>query len=334
MRPGAGLFAEWQPSYAECGISTFPVCGKRPSVKGYLKLDVPASRELASRYGNADAFGFALKRSKIVVVDIDSPDERILCEALDHYGQTPILVRSGSGNYHAWYRRRDEGRRIRPDRSRPIDILGDGYVLAPPSTGGRNPYQMIQGTLDDVARLPFLQEVPGISKAAGATIGRGSRNKTLFHDCMEQGRYCDDLDAMLDVAHTVNAGFVPPLDVAEVLKTARSAWGYTERGDNWFGRRSVVSSHEEIDALLYSHPDAYILLTILRRHNWGRGSFYVANEMAGYMPGGGWARKKLAGARTRLAELEKIFLVRRGSKSGSPALYSFRRPLGDRATRQ
>ena len=38
-----GLFAEWQPRYAEHGIATFPVRGKVPAIRNYLRLRPPAA---------------------------------------------------------------------------------------------------------------------------------------------------------------------------------------------------------------------------------------------------------------------------------------------------
>jgi hypothetical protein len=138
-----GTFAEWQPRYADHGIATFPVVidgsGKRPAVKGYLKVGSNLSRELALRFAANDAFGFVLGcRHRITVLDIDTPDERVLSAALAKHGASPFVVRSGSGNGQAWYRHGGEGRHVRPwGREPPIDVLGGGYVVAPPSVGTR-----------------------------------------------------------------------------------------------------------------------------------------------------------------------------------------------------
>jgi hypothetical protein len=317
-----GAFAEWQPRYAEHGIATFPVHGKKPAVRGYLRLGLPASSKLTAKFENADAFGFALRPAGIAVVDVDTPDERVLVEALDHYGPTPIVVRSGSGHFQAWYRRQDEGRRIRPDPNRPVDVLGAGYVVAPPSAGPRRLYEIIQGTLADLDRLPVLQQLRPTVTAPAASVGQGARNDALWRHCMREARYCDDVDALLDVARTRNATFAPPLADAEVVKTAISAWDYTERGENWFGcGRRVITTHDEIDRLLQDHPDAFMLLMMLRRHHWGR-EFVVANEMAQHMPGGGWARKRFVAARRHLIEIGAIVPVQ-PARQHMPAVYRF-----------
>jgi hypothetical protein len=99
-----GLFSKWQPQYAALGIATFPVAedavGKRPAVRGYLKVGLGLSSGLAARFSNNNAFGFALgPRDGITVLDVDTPDERILSRALAKHGASPLIVRSGSGNW-------------------------------------------------------------------------------------------------------------------------------------------------------------------------------------------------------------------------------------------
>jgi hypothetical protein len=54
---------------------------------------------------------------------------------------------------------RGERRQIRPDPDVPIDILGGGYVVAPPSKVAKGDYEFLQGSLDDRDRLPALQNV-------------------------------------------------------------------------------------------------------------------------------------------------------------------------------
>ena len=148
-------FAEWQPIYAAHGLSTFPVRieagDKKPMVKNYLRAGRRYSDRLAQQFPDAQAFGFALgSRTKITVLDSDSNDDRILSDAMTRHGKTPLIVRSGSGNYQAWYRHNGEGRHIRPDPRLPVDILGGGFVVAPPSRGVKSAYQIIEGSLDDL----------------------------------------------------------------------------------------------------------------------------------------------------------------------------------------
>lgn len=328
----AGLFAEWQPRYADRGIATFPVRNKRPAVKGYLQAGLRASREFAGKFPSEGAFGLACKKNRIVVLDVDSPDERLLADALSEFGPTPFVVRSGSGNFQAWYRHNGERRQVRPDH-RPIDILGGGFVVAPPSIGANGSYTILTGSLDDLSSLPEMITRPaaaapvtpvGVAPIAGLTeVGR--RNDTLWRVCMTRVRKCSDISELMGVAeHHNSLAFYEPLPDAEVRKIVASAWEKERVGDNWFGRgRMVALSTYEIDGLLGSDPDACVLLIVLRRHHWGR-DFVVANGMAPHMPGGGWTRKRFASARQRLIDEGAIEQVWPASRLRGPAVYRFK----------
>jgi hypothetical protein len=158
----SNTFRDWQPRYAERNIPTFPIeirpDTKKPMVSNYSQFGLPASASIAKKYPEATAIGFmAGRRTGLTILDVDTTDERILADALDKHGQTPVIVRSGSGHHQAWFRHNGEGRHIRafgPDT--PIDILGGGFVVAPPSRGIKADYRFIQGGLDDLDRLPML----------------------------------------------------------------------------------------------------------------------------------------------------------------------------------
>ena len=51
------------------------------------------------------------------------------------------------------WRHAGERRHVRPYENRPVDILGGGYVVAPPSISTKGSYEIIEGTLDDLANL-------------------------------------------------------------------------------------------------------------------------------------------------------------------------------------
>jgi hypothetical protein len=83
--PMIGVFQKWQPVYAERGIATIPCSpDKSPLVKHPDRFGRDASREIASRFPNAGAFGYyAGPRNGLTVLDVDSTDERILADAMD-----------------------------------------------------------------------------------------------------------------------------------------------------------------------------------------------------------------------------------------------------------
>jgi len=322
-------FRDWQPQYAAHGIATFPVAimtnGKKPLVSHYPQFGIRASTEIVQKFPDATGIGFMVgKRSRLTVLDVDCPDDRVLVDALDRHGQTPIIVRTGSGNFQAWYRWNRESRQIRPFGEKPIDLLGGGYVVAPPSQGTKSNYEFIEGGLDKLDQLPCLRNIPTYTKgqAGAATRGaepiiEGARNDTLFIHCMRAAHQCDDFDALLDLACTRNDEFLPPLLDDEVVKVATSAWKYTERGENRMGCPGVWFAANEANHLIRTDPDAFLLLSYLRANNRPARTFMIANGLERDLP---LTRKRIAAARQRLTG-PYVRLVRRASKYGGAALY-------------
>jgi hypothetical protein len=237
-----------------------------------------------------------------------------------------------------------EGRSIRPWKGEglPIDVLGvGGFVVAPPTRITKGSYEFIQGSLDDVNRLPAMRglksdiyvKVKSLSIAPDQSettefqadiIAEGSRNATLWRFCMthasthriETGKTIDRTE-LIGAARKFNADCVPPLSDSEVIEVASSAWGYEARGSNWFGTgRRVVASHDEVDQL---SPDAFYLLAVLRRRHWGR-QFAVANAMAESL---GWGLGRFRKARAELERKGKIRLVRKPNQWQGAALYDW-----------
>ncbi|MER2509212.1 MAG: bifunctional DNA primase/polymerase [Amaricoccus sp.] len=339
-----GLFAKWQPQYADVAIPSFPVIDKRPAIRGYLKVGLAGSRDLATKFGDATTFGIPLSRSKITVLDVDTSDERVLADAMSQCGRSPFIVRSGSGNWQAWYRNNGEGRRIRPDPSVPVDILGAGYVVAPPSKVAKGAYTIVEGSLADLPDLPAmgsslcaksrtynctpsplasaLPSGPAPSPLAG--VQPGERNSGLWRYLMAQTPYCDDADALIDVARTAASAFASPLPDDEVIKAALSAWRCEAEGRNWIARGRQRPAPTEPDGLMWESPDAFLLWKVLRFYNAGRARFFIANDMAKTMPPKPWKRERLAAARTVLLDHEHVTLVRRAS-TGRAAVYAWGR---------
>jgi hypothetical protein len=243
----SGRFATWQPLYAEHGIATLLNDSKRPAIKAWNKIGLPASGKFAKKFTEANALGFVTNaRNKITVLDIDTTDEKVLADALARHGQTPMVVRTASGKAHAYYRHNSERRRIRPWDDLPIDLLGaGGLVVAPPSCEKRRSYQFIAGSLDDIDRLPKMR---GLS--ADMYVGRDlcvpsddfqrtddlaadpmygmrehdGRNNALFRAIGPEARSIHGTDGTLDdliaLASRYNTRAAEPLDAAEVVKIA------------------------------------------------------------------------------------------------------------------
>jgi hypothetical protein len=141
------------------------------------------------------------------------------------FGQSPVLWRTGSGNYAMPYRYNGEARRIRPVPDLPIDVLGSGgYAVAPPSAGAERRYEFLEGSLADFERLPTIRLPANENKRVPDKIPIGKRSDVLFDFALEQARYADDLSSLLDVVRTRNMDCEEPLPDMEVVKTASPAW--------------------------------------------------------------------------------------------------------------
>lgn len=335
MAGGNGIFAKWQPVYAEAGLAAFPVDGikKKPLVSHYLKTGRLASERYASRFGEALALGIACNRSRLTVVDVDTTNETIWADAIAQHGDTPIKIRSGSGHLQLWYRNGGETRKVRPDPEKPIDILGGGFVVVPPSQGAKGGYEFLSGSLADLPSLPRLEKPPvDVTPANDATTAKnlepcsaevGKRNAALFDACMRAARACGSLEALLARAVDVNAAFPDPLPPEEVATVAQNAWRYEIDGKNKFGQEQAVQLSRSEVMTLVAKPDAFVLLSLLRLHNWDRPTFIVANEMARTMPPTGWPRKRFAAARADLMQLGFLQQVRAPSQAKGAAIYRF-----------
>jgi hypothetical protein len=318
-----GVFPEWQPLYAEQGVVTFPVKDKKPCIKGWNKVGSRGSEQLARKFPEADAFAFQCGATNgITVVDVDDSDEAVLEEAVSIFGRSPVIWRTGSGNYAMPFRFNGELRKIRPIPALPIDLLGGGYAIAPPSAGSTNRYEFIKGSLDDFADLPFAQPLNDNVQKSPKLLSpiAGKRNDDLFNFALEQARFVDDFDTLLDVVATENADLIDPLPQMEVVKLTASAWGYETRGENLKGRGgSILIGHDLYDQLSAErNDDAFMLCARLKRHHWGR-KFILAKAMA---PAMGWGLPRFYRARKTLVALGIIECIHRGGRGPSdPPVY-------------
>lgn len=313
-----GLFQQWQPIYAEAGVATFPVRDKKPAVKHWLKAGMKASAEFGRKgsFANDDAFGFACRRSKITVFDYDAPDERGFRDCLDEIGPTPLIVRTASGNFHAYFANNGERRLVRPDKTRPFDILGDGFAVAPPSRTAKGASEIICGSLQDLANLPTMklptieaaEDVEGAPPLAPQpTLAKGSRegdgrNDRLFKRMVAAGHTANSLENLMQTAAEVNAQFAEPLSGEEVSRVAGSVWRYKQEGRLFRtgGEANAVLTQSEADHL-WDQPTAMALLMRLRMAHSHRngGEFAIALAMAETM---GVSPKTFRAARETLVQ--------------------------------
>jgi hypothetical protein len=129
------------------------------------------------------------------------------------------------------------------------------------------------------------------------------------------------LTRFLDRAETLNQEHVEPMQQTEVTKIAKSAWGYTERGENRFGQHGAWFPEAEVD-LLVTEQDAFILLAYLRAKQGPDSTFMIANGLSGTF---GWGRQRLSAARELLIQRGYVRRLRHATNN-SPALYRWLSP--------
>lgn len=324
-----GIFAEACGEYLSHGVAVFPVDAekKRPSIKGPNKVGLKASRELVTKFPEADAFGFlAGQKSRITVLDVDVPGsegERKLTELMGLYGVSPLIVQTASGNYHAYYRHAGEGRWIRVN-DEAVDILGSGMVIAPPSRVASGSYQVIEGTLADLDDLPTMHVQAERDRSdAPESVREGERNNSLWRHCMRSARSCDSLDALMGVALAFNRELAVPLPDEEVASVANSAWEYTVKGSSHFGKGEVVRITRDEMMLLGPGSEAVNLLTFLRMRNGSTANFMIANGLRQHL---GWSLKRIRSARKNLITARMVEQSSAPSSETGAALYRWSKP--------
>lgn len=342
----------WQPRYASLGIPVFPVDmgpdGKRkkPLPMGYLGTTPARSKAHLSRWPEAEAFGIVPGKVGITVLDIDTQDESFLADQIAHYGHPRVIVRTASGKWHGYYRNAGEADHIRlfgPDV--PIDLKGSsrGFVVAPGSRTPYGAYEIVFGTLDDLADLtPMLRHqktqyaVASQPKPPTAIspdnddvklVEEGGRGNALFRHCLDQEPHCDAETDLIDVArYFASTMFADQMDDQEIVRTAKSAWGYRGEG-NWrakaqHGRQRVQLYGDDIADLIQADKNALVLFALLKRlHPGPTETFQIANGLVGQTWAGSMSRRELQNARKTLLEKKKVRCVVGASSKRGPALF-------------
>jgi hypothetical protein len=222
---------------------------------------------------------------------------------------------------HLYYRHDGEGREIKPDERHPIDELGGGLCIAPPSTkpaGGG--YAWLRGGLPVIPNLPkirrgAIQKPRDVERVpAGPRVPIGQRNAQLFRYCRQIVGYCDDLDQLIDAARTwSDSKCVEPMPEAEIVKTANSVFKF--QGGRKQVMRHIVES--PLYKRLIANVEVWALFSYLATENGPNAEFMVADGLG---PARGWPQRFVPKARRALLDMGAIKCVRFPRK-GVPALY-------------
>jgi hypothetical protein len=318
-------FADAAPSWAAAGIVPLPVSpnGKGWMVKHPETFRRPAAMALAAkpRFAAANLGFLCGALNRLTVIDVDSPADSELRHALRKYGDTGAIVQTPSGGRHLYFKHDGEGREIRPDESHPIDELGGGLCIAPPSskpTGGG--YAWLRGGLSVFPNLPkirsgAIQKPRDVERLpAELRVPIGQRQTLLFRYCHKVAGCCDDLDQLIDAARTwSDSKCVESLPDAEIVATAYKVWKFQG------GRKRVMQNIVEAPfySELISNLPALALYSYLSAENGPAAQFMVADGLG---PARGWPQRFVPKARRALLDMGAIKYVRYPRK-GVPALF-------------
>jgi Bifunctional DNA primase/polymerase, N-terminal/Primase C terminal 1 (PriCT-1) len=343
-------FADAAPSWAAAGIVPLPIApdGKRPLVRHPDRFGQRAALQIMPKFPDANLGFWCGSHNGLTVVDIDSPKDSELQYAQDTFGHSPVIVRTASRKYHAYYRHGGERRRIRPIKGHPIDILGEGgFCIAPPSTritGGS--YEFVCGGLADLSRLPTIRagalqsrEPAPIGKAASSAINAevvpiGQRNDTVFRLALALAHHAETQADLLAQARKAKAKLAdPPLPDAEVQRAVGSAWRY-----KMIGRLMVPGMDSAIllpaasikRLLAGGDTDALALITMARKAHGstpGKPFALAPQAMARARLIGSWGRNRYRDAIRKACDLGELVQITRGGRGKhDPATYRFAQP--------
>jgi hypothetical protein len=319
------IFTEWQAEYAARGLPTFPINPiadggktKRPSVPGYTNVTLDLSRQYAFKFTKAKGIAcMAGARNRLLLIDVDARGadaDRLAADAQCRYGRSRFITRTGRDGRHLYYRWNGEARKIRPDPSCPIDILGGGVVVLPPSIGAERPYEIIEGHLDDLTALTTIKSAPtppDIQGAAGYPAdarhipridltgmrdGDG-RNRELFNIMCDNGLLLPpSLEAFIDFAREKNMTCAETMTDNEVIKVANSVFKYRmngtlrprQRGGVWFPPAAAPAQ------MIQDNLPLFGLIAWLKAMNGPDAEFWVADGLREKL---GWSDDMLSKAR-------------------------------------
>jgi hypothetical protein len=255
-------------AYASLRIFVFPLTEHTkvplPNTHGFK--DATTNTELIKQYwqvGSLNNIGIALPQSCMVVVDVDPRNggEESFRELVKKHGPIPdtYTVRTGGGGWHYCYRVSPDfyedttpygdNKKLAPG----IDLLINGYVVAPPSEVQGNLYAIDSGSPEfEFATLPFawLDEVIANKQQDEYDSGWQHDNDTFTIDSGERNNsltslaghlrnlYLNERD-IVEILHTVAENHVTDYDndtKREIPIIARSICKHIPKGIPFYDR--------------------------------------------------------------------------------------------------
>jgi hypothetical protein len=327
----AGIATTTAEIYAKFDIPSIPLGDdKNPLVGGFkiAKLTMSQSRAYMRRQPDADVLGVPDgPLSGIVRLDIDEPG--VTAEVIRRAGQPGAITNTASGKHHLWYANNNERRltgqnghrNARPWDDLKVDLCGrGGYAISPPSRFSNGSEYTFEGdiSLEALLRnrrlLPKIKGLPsrayvqpadvplvpniGADDHLGEMRDGSGRNVNLFEAlCKAARRLPQSLDSFVDWAREHNGRFGEPMTETEVFNTAKSVFGYVERGELRTGEHGAWFKRQQAQELARD-PFLASLLMWLKAENGPDSKFLVADGLSApkYLD---WPRERLQRARRR-----------------------------------
>ncbi|MGN7614022.1 bifunctional DNA primase/polymerase [Magnetococcales bacterium HHB-1] len=317
-----------------CGVDSFPIpCGgedgKIPMVhwkKIKKKLSNNTIEEWGKKFPDAN-IGLITGPSKLTIIDVDEPDESSLEEAINMFGESPVIARTPKGGFHIFFRSSGE-KNHQKIYNKKIDIRGiGGFIVVPPSTRPDvGNYKFIDCGIEDFIYLPTIKEgsIQNHRTSSDDKVKEGMRNKTLFDRLRQEALKIESENDLIEKAREINNDFDPPLPDREAVRTARSVYKLKISGRLMVkGNRYVpVMTENELEKLMHK-PRAGMLYQFLRLNHEGyREEFTImAKSMAvNSIP---WSEKIIRENIKYLIKLGFIVKTHTGKGTGDPSTYKF-----------
>jgi hypothetical protein len=291
--------------------------------------------------------GVLTKLSGLTIIDVDDPE---LVEDMEQrFGFSPLVSVTPSNGVHLCYRADGERcRNLRRSEGLAVDVKAGGankggFIVVPPSVRPSGPhagkhYSFIRGGWDDIARLPTIRagslpSTPSEAHGKGSlaepfhpaampdAARAGDRNNTLFGLLMREARNCTSEAQMMCAAAEINSMFEPPLPKDEVVRTARSVWGYREKNELWVaGPARVIVTAEDLVAC-QGNSDAFMLHAHLKMNHAARIEPFAISDKAMAQAGviQGWGRARYRAARDALLSMGRLTQLHKGGNGARDA---------------
>lgn len=346
---------------AQVGIGAIPTryddC-RHPLIDGLEggpKFGCDGALAIAEKFAQSEPYAnvaiWCGARSGITVVDIDTPDIGELAWARKKFGKTNVLVGTPSGGFHLYFRHAGERRWVRPFPGHPVDILGSGVCVAPPSVKpGVGQYQFIEGDYSDLLSLRSIKPgalsslrpggrnapkaandngKPSGSALADGLIVEGHRDRHLFDFALLAAHKAASSDELASILRAESeARCRPPLDEAGIQKIVGTVWRYKESGALAVPGQQLIPLRRTTADKFFNDgsADALMLHARLAAANWEKDKVFAvsANAMARARVLGDWSPARYRAARARLCELGVLVKVHHGGKGkGDPSKFRF-----------